>query len=514
VAADSGAAKDNGPEVQAQGQHVWRRSVVALAATLLATALVAIGARARSGAVAGVASGELDLLGLGVEFKKFSSGTCKGQSMYPVTRVDDCVTAAKALGLHNSSEATPTDNLHAPEGCHYFKNDKYSMAMLGISDLNIGHSAGDRMGKHGMETRDVICMSKPYQTQEQEGHCPVCAPAKREKPEIVVPFFERDICKLKYTLRSIEVNDPDHNLGDVYLLWVSLRDSADFKDELLPIVESLRKTRNVTLLDFHAQVLFSRTNGWFAQQIYKLKAASFVKSDYYLVMDTKNTLLQKVKKDTFFTSCNQAKMFAEFPWAQMPEPHKTWFQNSQWKLNVSKIPTGPMPMSVTPILLKKQLVLDMLKLIGEDPAAESMCNGNLCNMLMAPSPGDQRHPTEFTMYLMYAFGKTQLNCSHQVVTLDFAHRWAESLWRGIEGNRQINIQNNIDCTRKIAIGQWAPIMFGSQPRALDHMSHEDRKETEANFVKVYENAGLFDPEKGSPEELVSCLVGEAKDVIQ
>jgi len=424
------------------------------------------------------------------------------------------VTAAKALKLHNSSEATPTDSLHAPEGCHYYHDDKYSMAMVGISDLNKGHSAGTRMGKHGMEHRKAICMSKPYQTQEEEGNCPVCAPTKIQKPEIVVPFFERDICKLKYTLRSIEVNDPDHNLGDVYLLWISLLDSAKFKDELTPIVESLAKTRKVHLMDFHEQVLFSRTNGWFAQQIYKLKAASFVQSDYYLVMDTKNTLMRKVEPDTFFTSCNQAKMFAEFPWEHMPEPHKTWFQQSQWTLNVSKMPSGPMPMSVTPILLNKHSVLDMLKQVGEGSAAESLCNGNLCRLLMAPSAGDQHHPTEFTMYLMYAFGKTQFNCTHQVVTLDYAHRWAESLWRGVEGNRQINIQNNIDCTKKISIGQWAPLMFGSQPRALDHMGDKDRKETEANFVKVYENAGLFDPKTGSPEELVSCLVGEAKDVIQ
>jgi len=437
-----------------------------------------------------------------------NSGTCTDAGLFPITDHAACKAAAGQLGLDNSSILTETDAIQSPEGCSYYQDSMATMLVTGISDLSKGKGAYTVAGANGQASYQPVCSPSPVQTQQQTGACPPCAPKAPQKPDVVIPFFERDLCKLKITAKSIIVNDPDHHLGSVFLLWISMKPAADYQDQLLPILNELKANRQVHMLDFSEQVKYSRTNGWFAQQLLKLKIASMVSSEYYMVLDTKNTMIRRIQADTFFTSCNQGKLFAEYHWVDMPEPHKTWFTQSQAKLGVASMPPGYVPMSVTPIIMHTQTVKDMLQSIGEGTAAESICHGDLCQMLMAPAPGNENHATEFSMYLMYALAKAPTSCVHEVVTLDFAHRWAESLWRGVPGNRQLNIRNNIACTRKIAIGQWSPIFFGSQPRALQHMTPAERQACEANLVKIYSNAGLLTM---SPDQLTACVVGDAED---
>ena len=108
-------------------------------------------------------------------------------------------------------------------------------------------------------------------------------PPKPIKPEIVIPVYERDLCKFKYTAKSISTFDPDHLLSDVRILWVSKNPVSQYQADMDEAKAAIKKTRNVWFHDFTQQMNSVKIGGWFAQMILKLKVASVVGSDFYVV---------------------------------------------------------------------------------------------------------------------------------------------------------------------------------------------------------------------------------------
>merc|ERR1719210_2023006 len=75
--------------------------------------------------------------------------------------------------------------------------------------------------------------------------CPACAPKDPVVPDVVIPFFERDMCKLKYTANSLAKNDPDHKLGNVYLMWVSGQPAGNYMNQINEIQDIIKPSRGV-----------------------------------------------------------------------------------------------------------------------------------------------------------------------------------------------------------------------------------------------------------------------------
>merc|ERR1712032_252955 len=159
--------------------------------------------------------------------------------------------------------------------------------------------------------------------------------------------------------------------------------------------------------DLSPQVNGNHKDGWYAQQVLKLKAASRIKSEFYVVLDSKNTFLQDVNAQTFLTECHQARLVGTYPWGQLPKLHQEWFHRSAEELHVEEPDSGEWPASITPMIMHRRTVLDMLEDIGEDPSPSTLCAGPLCDML-------DKGATEFTLYLMYAQAKTDFGCTHAV----------------------------------------------------------------------------------------------------
>ncbi|CAK0854535.1 unnamed protein product, partial [Prorocentrum cordatum] len=190
-----------------------------------------------------------------------------------------------------------------------------------------------------------------------DGACPVCAPQASVSPDLVIPFFERDLCKLKTTAKSLSVNDPNGMFGDVYLMWVSTKHSSEFMEELTEAATAISATHSVQLIEFTDLMEFTDSlSGWHAQQIIKLKAASVVKAPYYVVLDSKNTLIRPLSSDDIFTKCNTAKIQAEFPAAKIPVPHINWYKASAAALEMDPPSSGYWPASITPVVFHTQTV--------------------------------------------------------------------------------------------------------------------------------------------------------------
>mmetsp|Transcript_88762 Transcript_88762/g.247659 ORF Transcript_88762/g.247659 Transcript_88762/m.247659 type:complete len:861 (-) Transcript_88762:51-2633(-) len=271
--------------------------------------------------------------------------------------------------------------------------------------------------------------------------CPKCAAKKSAPPTVVIPFFERDLCKLKYTAKSISVNDPHKFLGDVVLMWVSKRHTWEFQGQIDEILNSLKETREARIEDFTDKMSQAGLPGWHSQQIVKLKAASVVDSDYYIVLDSKNTIIHPLEKDPFFTPCGQAIIQAEWSSSAIVEPHIDWYDRSARALGV-KSPRDAgawddallWPASITPMVMHKQSVLDMLSKLGEGSDLGRLCDGNLCGLIGAYA-GDGHGATEFTLYTLYVYDMIesgQFECIHAVepvlgFEMTYSDKWYSEL---------------------------------------------------------------------------------------
>jgi hypothetical protein len=277
--------------------------------------------------------------------------------------------------------------------------------------------------------------------------CPACAPKFKDNLDVAIPFFERDLCKLKYTAKSISKFDPNHFLGNVYLMWVSVEPFWKYQKEIDEIKDLISQTRQVFLLDFSQKMRDANIPGWHAQQIVKLKVASRIGSDFYLVLDSKNTFIRQITADTFFTKCNQGRIQAEFPGDGIPSYHRDWYNRSAAALGVDPPADGYWPGSITPVVIHKQLVLDILDHIGEQASTDALCAGPLCELMGAHS-GNGKGATEFTMYTLWAYQMTNLECHHAIdvlspVRVEYSADWRQKLvselgLRDVHGEEELN----------------------------------------------------------------------------
>jgi hypothetical protein len=446
-----------------------------------------------------------------------------------------------------------------------------SQLQAGINSSLIGlaaHSSSSKKKKHlAVSVREADGTTQDASAKDDDGECPSCAPEIPTSPDLVIPFFERDLCKLKTTAKSLSVNDPDGMFGDVYLLWVSTKHSSEFSDDLKEAAEAISATHSVHLIEFTDLMEYTDSlSGWHAQQILKLKAASLVKAPYYVVMDSKNTLIRPVKPDDLFTKCNTARIQAQYTADKIPVPHIDWYKLSAEALEMDPPSEGYWPASITPVIFHTQTVLDMLEHIGEGSSIDALCDGPLCDMFGARDDSG-KGATEFTMYTLWAMSRDNFECVHSVQKLDhfkvkyskswedelnrklnkrgwdansvtignkdsvkpfswvpgttdnlpkksqfpisvedLSKRWAASLWRGMPEQAEFLAEVNLVTLRDVIHGRrQKPIMFGAQPASLEDLPSETREELVDMLVKLYTQAGLYD--FGTPDELVECVVG-------
>jgi len=300
--------------------------------------------------------------------------------------------------------------------------------------------------------------------------CPACPPATM-KPVIVIPTFEGDLCKATILMKSITKRDPNHFLGDVHVMWVSLEPSWKYQAQIEEMRKAIVDTggRQFHLSDFSDFVrqksqlclvwdptgdhCIEHLTGWFAQQALKLKIATVVPSEYYLLLDSKNAFFSDIHEDSFFSKCNQATVRGKFRFQDLPHPHKEWYHASARALGVQASTDIHWPTSITPAVFHKQTVLELLSRIGEDPSPYGICDGPLCKWLAEGK-------TEFTLYNLFAFSKSDRECIHSFVSpLSEEEEAHVALWRGYP---YINLKR----CEEVAKGSTKALTFGLQAGCL------------------------------------------------
>lgn len=286
------------------------------------------------------------------------------------------------------------------------------------------------------------------------------------------------------------------------MLWTSPNPPSDFK-ALQEALDELKGSHVVHLLDFTPQVQQLAQQrylqGWYAQQIVKLKVASQLPADVgnYLVLDSKNTFMKDVTEDMFVDTCGRACIFATEPFRQMPGVHAAWYRSSAGQLGFSGPRSGDWwPESITPMVLNRATVLGLLQKIGEDPDPyHGLCAGRLCDMLT-------RGATEFTLYMNYESNTPVDKCWHTLDRIATGQELlVQGLWRGLSPRR--------DCQRAqdVASGALRPVFFGVQRDSLLSVAGGERVSVLNNIVRIYQTAGLLneDPGPSTGEDLIRCI---------
>jgi hypothetical protein len=415
---------------------------------------------------------------------------CTRDGFLPVTSLSSCETAAEKLGVTGFFDTKAEACFRAAPAGHHHQHHR-----------------------NGSSSQGTICEAAE---DIRANGCLVCSPRRYMPPDVVIPFFERDLCKVKYTAQSLVVHDPEHYLGNVYLMWISYQAPGNYVDDLTEIHDILNQSRKVQLIDFSPQVKEAKLSGWFAQQVLKLKIAAIVESDFYVVLDAKNTFIKDLTSDAFFTSCNQARIAGVFRHDRIPKPHIDWYMASAKVLNLSFPSEGYWPSSITPMVIHRRTVIDVFEKIGEKAKPDPLCSGPLCAMFGARSMTGMG-ATEFTMYTLWAHSRPDFSCQNVMEESDrsdLAHRWAVSLWRGMKSNRDEQLKRNLERCEKIANGSEVPLMFGAQPEALYGISGEQREKAIKDVALLYQNAELWNPNKSATEELVECVIGRVPDAAE
>jgi hypothetical protein len=315
---------------------------------------------------------------------------------------------------------------------------------------------------------------------------------------VVIPFFERDLCKMRLTAASISKHDPHHKLGDVALMWISPRPSSEYANDIDEIQARIQESRGVKLYDFHFHFNISmhssgwdvnddRRAGWYTQQIMKLKAATLVDTMYYVVLDAKNTFIRDITPDLFISPCNQGIVYATNDFQTLVPSKRKWYTMSAQALGVSFPEGRKWPRSITPVVMHTSTVLDMLEHLGEGSDPMKLCEGRLCDYLRDGA-------TEFALYYTYVASLSDEKCIHHSVD----SRPAISMWRGCIAEK--NMLNAVAAATNDNV-----IMFGSQPKAMSNLSDQQRQIVLYNVALAFKQAGLHDPSWNSVQSLADCV---------
>jgi hypothetical protein len=177
--------------------------------------------------------------------------------------------------------------------------------------------------------------------------------------EIVTIVFDREIELFRLQARSLARNIS----AEFRRIHVILNEpaSSGFYEEVAAIVETEfghSERERVRIWSSRDLLSVSDPRGWFTQQILKLKIASYVESEKYVVLDAKNHLIRKTDVNSFLSPDGRPYMARTFN--NMPLKDYILGSLRTFGLDSNIADQYSMP-SITPFVLYRDCVLAMMK---------------------------------------------------------------------------------------------------------------------------------------------------------
>ena len=179
--------------------------------------------------------------------------------------------------------------------------------------------------------------------------------------DIVTIAYDEEIKMLQMQARSIALHVPAQLISSIIIIANDLqfrKFRKKFNKYILPDYGPLQKM--VQLIDGNTMIpIASREKGWVKQQILKLLATQYVRSDYYLIMDAKNHFIRPVETTDLWDE--DGKMYT--PWSSLNMAFSQEFKNACTLFGVTAKPEffqRAMSQS-TPYLMSKDLIEQMIR---------------------------------------------------------------------------------------------------------------------------------------------------------
>lgn len=296
---------------------------------------------------------------------------------------------------------------------------------------------------------------------------------------------------MSVTAVSIGKHDSLRRLGKIILVWVSQSPSNEYSEQLTEILSALQSHGEVEFLE---ALVPEGKSEWRAQQAVRLKAASVVQSDFYIVLEAKDALLRDVS-ELFFTHCSQGKIFGRYRMDEMPQPESDFYANAAALLQQTPLQEGRWPAMAAPLVMHTATVLSLLRTLIE-PRELGDCTGGLCYALASGA-------SELTLYVVYAARSLDFDCIHSVEERAWNDEVACTIWAASAEEEREAAATQI---RAVAAGRGNnshPTFFGVRGGSVRGFSGESRQLVLGDLALLYGGAGLdlFD----AAEDLAACL---------
>ena len=231
--------------------------------------------------------------------------------------------------------------------------------------------------------------------------------------EVVMPFYERDICFVRLFARGIRRYMDKNTFRAIHFVWVSTLPLP--KSELDEITLNLGASEVVVTVS--TMPLQDQRQGWNKQQEAKLNAAFDVATPYYVAFDTKNIPISSFGREIFFAPDNKARSAGYSTLDELTLPDRGWLEKSNLLVAENRVPGhARVGKCHTPFMFHTETTRRLVRLVNSK-------YGTLANAI-------NRGASEFAMYDIY------IRDPHQTRSLDCHHslmiersRSAKVVWR-------------------------------------------------------------------------------------
>ena len=208
-----------------------------------------------------------------------------------------------------------------------------------------------------------------------------------EEFDFATVIYKEELNILRAQARSFAVHLSPTMVRNIFLVINDFDLTADDLVEIVDLYGPL--SARVRILDraVVAPKMYAKTHGWWGQQIVKLRLCQHATSRYVIILDSKNHFIRPVSPDHFVTRDGRI-MTSLVSYVNNAEDH---CRGSFAYFGMDATPyIGALPPSITPITLRREIVLQMIEFI------EKRANTNFEVEFLKHS-----NTTEFILY--YAF---------------------------------------------------------------------------------------------------------------
>mmetsp|Transcript_4274 Transcript_4274/g.15384 ORF Transcript_4274/g.15384 Transcript_4274/m.15384 type:complete len:611 (-) Transcript_4274:877-2709(-) len=331
-----------------------------------------------------------------------------------------------SAGIH-SANSSPETYSFEPERRSFIQTDTARAAGLLASDV----------GRNSSQPHNRLDLRSSW----EDASCTASVP-RQTHMDVVIPFYEKELCAVTYQLRLLLAKDQENLVNDIFMVWAGqpLNYHQEHVQGILDDLQNLAHNYSKSIIFLEASEVLparegqapNREHGWRIQQLVKLYVARRVSTSYYLVLDVKNMPIQNLYRTDFFSESSNLAFYNDVSFLRdgAPKNHLWLFgvevtMQAAARLNYTLQPEDPITRSTTPFVFHGQAVLQLLDYIETLlQNASTTTGGDVYAFIFGEASVEKRNTwaverhypnaynqtSEFALYHVFLLKQAKLRC--------------------------------------------------------------------------------------------------------